>query len=112
MLANKQDLPNGRLLYGMILHECTIMCMVYYISLVLSCYHKKVHYDVIPATSTALSAAEIQEKMGLPSLHDRNWYIQPTCATSGEGLYEGLELLRSQHRGKEYDPKKIKYKYS
>ena len=26
----------------------------------------------------------------------RNWYIQATCATSGEGLYEGLDWLSNQ----------------
>ncbi|XP_059973247.1 ADP-ribosylation factor 3-like [Mesoplodon densirostris] len=37
----------------------------------------------------AMNAAEITDKLGLHSLHHRNWYIQATCATSGDGLYEG-----------------------
>ena len=41
----------------------------------------------------AMSAAEITEKLGLSSLRGRNWYIQSCCATSGEGLYEGLDWL-------------------
>jgi ADP-ribosylation factor protein 1 len=41
----------------------------------------------------AMNAAEITEKLGLHSLRQRNWYIQATCATSGDGLYEGLEWL-------------------
>ncbi|CDO55095.1 similar to Saccharomyces cerevisiae YDL137W ARF2 ADP-ribosylation factor [Geotrichum candidum] len=41
----------------------------------------------------AMNAAEITEKLGLHSLRQRSWYIQSTCATSGEGLYEGLEWL-------------------
>ncbi|AQK99822.1 ADP-ribosylation factor A1F [Zea mays] len=28
-------------------------------------------------------------------LNERHWYIQSTCATSGEGLYEGLDWLSS-----------------
>ena len=40
----------------------------------------------------AMPAAEITEKLGLHSIRQRPWYIQATCATSGEGLYEGLEL--------------------
>merc|ERR1711974_260082 len=36
----------------------------------------------------ALSAAEITDKLGLHSLRQRAWYIQSTCATSGDGLYE------------------------
>ncbi|TID15045.1 hypothetical protein CANINC_004716 [Pichia inconspicua] len=41
----------------------------------------------------AMSAAEITEKLGLQSIRPRPWFIQSTCATSGDGLYEGLEWL-------------------
>ncbi|KAG5437014.1 hypothetical protein PCANB_001290 [Pneumocystis canis] len=41
----------------------------------------------------AMNAAEITEKLSLPALRHRNWYIQATCATSGDGLYEGLDWL-------------------
>ncbi|KAK4467372.1 hypothetical protein MN116_008857 [Schistosoma mekongi] len=41
----------------------------------------------------ALTAAEIIDKLKLHSLHNRKWYIQATCATSGLGLYEGLDWL-------------------
>merc|ERR1712217_297777 len=41
----------------------------------------------------AMTAAEITDKLGLHSLRSRNWYIQATCATSGDGLYEGLDWL-------------------
>ncbi|RVW97874.1 ADP-ribosylation factor 1 [Vitis vinifera] len=40
-----------------------------------------------------MNAAEITDKLGLHSLRQRHWYIQSTCATSGEGLYEGLDWL-------------------
>ncbi|KAA8916950.1 hypothetical protein TRICI_000917 [Trichomonascus ciferrii] len=43
----------------------------------------------------AMSAAEITEKLGLHSIRQRAWYIQATCATSGDGLYEGLEWLNT-----------------
>lgn len=36
----------------------------------------------------AMSVAEITDKLGLHSLRSRKWYIQSTCATSGDGLYE------------------------
>jgi ADP-ribosylation factor protein 1 len=36
-----------------------------------------------------MNAAEITDKLGLHSLRQRSWYIQATCATSGDGLYEG-----------------------
>merc|ERR1711901_15923 len=43
----------------------------------------------------AMNAAEITDKLGLHSLRQRNWYIQSTCATTGDGLYEGLDWLSS-----------------
>ena len=44
----------------------------------------------------AMTSAELTDKLGLHSLRHRNWYIQATCATSGDGLYEGLEWLSIQ----------------
>ncbi|KAG7162688.1 ADP-ribosylation factor 6-like [Homarus americanus] len=41
---------------------------------------------------------EIQEKLGLTRIRDRNWYVQPCCATTGDGLYEGLTWLTSNHK--------------
>lgn len=41
----------------------------------------------------AMNAAEITDKLGLHSLKQRNWYIQSTCATTGDGLYEGLDWM-------------------
>lgn len=62
----------------------------------------------------AMNAAEITDKLGLHSLRQRAWvrffillwlymlttiqYIQSTCATSGDGLYEGLEWLSTSLR--------------
>merc|ERR1719491_2465567 len=41
----------------------------------------------------AMSAAEITEKLGLSQLRNRQWYIQSTCATNGDGIYEGFDWL-------------------
>jgi len=41
----------------------------------------------------AMNAAEITDKLQLHSLRSRQWFIQATCATSGDGLYEGLDWL-------------------
>ncbi|EMS51203.1 ADP-ribosylation factor 2 [Triticum urartu] len=49
----------------------------------------------------AMNAAEITDKLGLHSLRQRHWYIQSTCATSGEGLYEGLDWLSNNIANKE-----------
>ncbi|XP_025247501.1 ADP-ribosylation factor 1-like isoform X2 [Theropithecus gelada] len=46
----------------------------------------------------AMNVAEITDKLGLHSLCHRNWYIQATCATSGDGLYEGPDWLSNQLR--------------
>ncbi|KAF2295379.1 hypothetical protein GH714_032706 [Hevea brasiliensis] len=43
----------------------------------------------------AMTVSEITDKLGLHSLRQRRWYIQATCATSGQGLYEGLDWLSS-----------------
>ena len=49
----------------------------------------------------AMNAAEITDKLGLHSLRNRHWYIQATCATSGDGLYEGLEWLSNNLKRKQ-----------
>lgn len=41
----------------------------------------------------AMNAGEITDKLGLHTLRQRTWYIQAACATSGDGLYEGLDWL-------------------
>jgi len=44
----------------------------------------------------AMTAAEITDKLGLNQLRSRVWYIQGTCATQGQGLYEGLDWLSTE----------------
>jgi ADP-ribosylation factor protein 1 len=41
----------------------------------------------------AMSRAEVTERLQLHGLRDREWYVQSTCAVSGDGLYEGLDWL-------------------
>lgn len=41
----------------------------------------------------AMSTTEVQEKLGLHSLRQRNWFIQGCCATTAQGLYEGLDWM-------------------
>mmetsp|Transcript_14377 Transcript_14377/g.21524 ORF Transcript_14377/g.21524 Transcript_14377/m.21524 type:complete len:179 (-) Transcript_14377:59-595(-) len=48
----------------------------------------------------AMSVSEVTDKLGLHSISDRKWYIQSTCATSGDGLYEGLDWLSTALTGK------------
>ena len=42
----------------------------------------------------ALSAPQVTEALGLHNLRMRKWFIQAACATTGDGLYEGLEWLK------------------
>merc|ERR1712151_341443 len=41
----------------------------------------------------AMPVAEVTEKLGLQSMRNRQWFIQAACATTGDGLYEGLDWL-------------------
>merc|ERR1712072_766533 len=41
----------------------------------------------------AMTAAEVTEKLGLHSMRNRQWFIQSACATTGDGLYEGLDWM-------------------
>merc|ERR1712166_984256 len=41
----------------------------------------------------AMPAAEVTEKLGLNSMRNRQWFIQSACATTGDGLYEGLDWM-------------------
>merc|ERR1712113_250988 len=41
----------------------------------------------------AMTATELTDKLGLHNLRHRQWYIQSACATTGDGLYEGLDWL-------------------
>lgn len=47
----------------------------------------------------ALTPMEITEKLQLIKLKDRNWYVQPSCAATGEGLFEGLNWLSQNLQG-------------
>ena len=44
----------------------------------------------------AMTAAELTDKLQLNELRNRRWYIQATCATQGDGLYEGLDWLSNE----------------
>merc|ERR1712107_605453 len=41
----------------------------------------------------AMPVAEVTEKLGLHNMRNRQWFIQSACATTGDGLYEGLDWL-------------------
>ena len=41
----------------------------------------------------AMTVAEVTDKLGLCPIRGRIWFIQGSCATTGDGLYEGLDWL-------------------
>jgi len=49
---------------------------------------------------TAMSVSEVTDRLGLNAIRRRPWYIQACCATTGEGLPEGLDWLASQKLAK------------
>ena len=40
-----------------------------------------------------MAVNKITERLGLNTLRHRQWFIQSCCATTGDGLYEGLDWL-------------------
>ena len=38
----------------------------------------------------ALSTSELTDRLGLNGVRDRQWFIQGSCAVSGDGLYQGM----------------------
>merc|ERR1712187_981449 len=41
----------------------------------------------------AMNTSEVAEKLGLCNLRRRQWNVQSTCATTGQGLFDGLDWL-------------------
>ena len=41
----------------------------------------------------AMTPPDIADGLGLHTIRGRSWHLQGTCATSGDGLYEGLDWL-------------------
>jgi ADP-ribosylation factor 6 len=94
VFANKQDLPGGRQRFFL-----------------------SVPIQANANLSPAMSPAEVTEKLGLHRMRDRLWYVHPrlavhflqcenplttgsnhSCATTGEGLFEGLQWLSNTVR--------------
>lgn len=81
VFANKQDLPGGKL-HLMLLRN------------------NKPIDTKLEITSIAMSPAELTERLGLHKMRDRAWYVHPSCATTGEGLFEGLNWLSQNVKSK------------
>ncbi|EEH06913.1 ADP-ribosylation factor [Histoplasma capsulatum var. duboisii H88] len=44
----------------------------------------------------AMTPQEVTDKLQLTQLKDKVWFVVPSCATTGEGLFEGLALQQCQ----------------
>ena len=71
VLANKQDLPNAM----------SVACVRRLLSLC-----RSLSWTHCAGTGVC-SGRECTDKLGLHALRERKWFIQATCATSGEGLF-------------------------
>lgn len=47
----------------------------------------------------SLGPEEIKDKLGLEKMN-RLWFVQPSCAKTGEGLMDGLNWLERNIKGK------------
>lgn len=89
VFANKQDLPDGEHAHPPSLFP--------------------VPFPHNPATNTeipALKPNEVTEALQLSKLKDKVWYVVPSCATTGEGLVEGLGWLSANVKAPLPAPKK------
>merc|ERR1712173_438735 len=48
----------------------------------------------------AVTTTEVTEKLGLYKRKERDWFIQTTCAVTGEGIVDGLEWLANNLKNK------------
>ena len=47
-----------------------------------------------------MSVSEVTDKLGLYNIKNREWYVQGACAHSGDGLFDGMDWLCKQLKGK------------
>ena len=52
-----------------------------------------------------MTANEVIEKMNLNALRNRQWFVQPCSAVTGDGLYEGLDWFSKVMRNPELETK-------
>jgi ADP-ribosylation factor protein 6 len=66
VFANKQDIPGGMP------------------------YPPSLSHLLLTEGIAAMKPAEVTEALKLSQLKDKIWFVVPSCATTGEGLLEGL----------------------
>ena len=96
IFANKQDLPEG--MYSTTMYKLLLSIPCWGLIGCIICIVRNILISCFAVTYLAMKPHEIQEKLGLTRIRDRNWHVQPACATTGDGLYEGLTWLTSNHK--------------
>ena len=82
VLANKQDLPNAM----------SVACVAQSAATGFA-------HPLTPSDARGLlSGRECTDKLGLHALRERKWFIQATCATSGEGLFGTASTAASRRQ--------------
>ncbi len=86
VFANKQDIQGGEL-------EC--VCLRLWLFAVVGGCEEDFSFNfwrgkMRANRGAAMTPTEVQEKLQLNKLKDKIWYVVPSCATTGEGLFEGL----------------------
>lgn len=78
VFANKQDIPGGK--------PCPSLASI---------RKEQLANSISP---TAMKPQEVTDALKLTQLKDKIWFVVPSCATTGEGLLEGLvRTLLSLH---------------
>lgn len=55
----------------------------------------------------ALNVNDVKSGLGLAEMTSHNWFIQPTTATKGEGLFQGLDWLAQQIQSNQFFNRKM-----
>lgn len=55
----------------------------------------------------ALNVNDVKHALGLVDITSHNWFIQPTVATKGDGLYQGLDWLATQINNNQFFNRKM-----
>ncbi len=65
-----------------------------YVEILVTLFPLKYGHKILTGyCSAALKPQEVTEALQLSKLKDKIWYVVPSCATTGEGLLEGLAWL-------------------
>jgi hypothetical protein len=70
-------------------------------------YDKFIRRFYLKDMPRAASASEVTQALDLHKMSDRQWFVQASCATSGEGIVEGLEWLAQKVKEKKKREGKI-----